>query len=98
MRQCACEFALPTIPFREDIGGGRAAEDAGVDKAGKLDVGNMARGAENAFEVPNGFRSIVRTLLHQPTALKLVSSASGLTHSGIFRQGSPRHSSCQKLL
>jgi hypothetical protein len=48
-------FAL--VPGVEDFGRGRAAEDSWVDEAGEFDAGDVAGGAVDAFEVPDGFCS-----------------------------------------
>lgn len=52
---CTDELAFALVPEGEDVGGGGAAEDAGVDEAGEADVRDVPRGAEDAFEVPDGF-------------------------------------------
>lgn len=49
------ELAFALVPEGEDVGRGGAAEDAGVDEAGEADVGDVPGGAEDAFEVPDGF-------------------------------------------
>jgi hypothetical protein len=49
------ELALALVPCLEDLGGGRAAEDAGVDEACEADAGDVARRTEDAFKVPDGF-------------------------------------------
>ena len=49
------EVRFAAVPFVEDGLGGGAAEDAGVDEAGEADVGDVAGGAEDAFEVPDCF-------------------------------------------
>lgn len=52
---CRYEFSFALVPGFEDGLRGCAAEDARVNKAGKADTGNMPRGAEDAFEVPDCF-------------------------------------------
>ena len=54
----ADELAFTTVPLGEDFSGGSAAEDAGVDEAGEADMGDMAGGGKNAFEVPDGFGAV----------------------------------------
>jgi hypothetical protein len=49
----ADELALARVPGGEDLGGRRAAEDARMDEAGELDVGDVARGAVDALKVPD---------------------------------------------
>lgn len=51
----ADELGFAPVPFGEDFGGGCTAEDARVDEARKADVGDVAAGTEDAFEVPDGF-------------------------------------------
>ena len=52
------ELAFASVPGVEDFGGGSAPEDARVDEAGEADAGDVAGGAVNAFEVPDGFCSV----------------------------------------
>lgn len=59
VRVCRDELAFALVPCLEDGGGGRAPEDAGVDEACEADAGDVARGAEDAFEVPNSFSSAI---------------------------------------
>lgn len=54
------ELGLAAVPLREDLGAGGTAQDARVDEAGEADVREVARGAEDAFEVPDGFRAVDR--------------------------------------
>ena len=49
------KFGFAGVPFGEDGGAGGAAEDARVDEAGEFEAGDMARGAVDAGEVPDGF-------------------------------------------
>lgn len=49
------ELGFALVPGVEDFLGGSTAEDAGVDEAGELDVGDVAGGAVDAFKVPDGF-------------------------------------------
>lgn len=53
------QLALAAVPFRQHLGRWRASEDAGVDEAGELDVRDVAAGAVDAFEIPDGFGSAV---------------------------------------
>ena len=53
----ADELGFAAVPLGEDFGGGGAAEDAGVDEAGESQVRDVAGGAEDAFKVPNRFRT-----------------------------------------
>ena len=57
MRVCAGfdELAFALVPGSEDLGAGCTAEDARVDEACETDAGDVATGAEDAFEVPDGF-------------------------------------------
>lgn len=57
MRARGDELAFALVPGCKDFGAGGAAQDAGVDEAGEFDVGDVARAAENAFKVPDGFRA-----------------------------------------
>ena len=52
------ELGLAAVPLREDLGAGGATQDARVDEAGEADMREVARGAEDAFEVPDGFRAV----------------------------------------
>ncbi len=49
------QLALARVPRVEDLGGGRAAENAWVDEPGELDVWDVPAGAVDAFKVPDGF-------------------------------------------
>lgn len=51
------ELAFTLVPGREDFSRGRAAKDTRVDQSGKAYAGDVARGAENALEIPDGFCS-----------------------------------------
>ena len=51
----ADELAFAAVPFGQDFGGWGAAEDTGVDEAGEADVGDMAGGCKDTFEIPDGF-------------------------------------------
>ena len=53
------ELVLAAVPFGEDFGGGSAAEDTRVDEAGEADVWDMSGRAEYAFEIPDGFCTVV---------------------------------------
>lgn len=48
------QLAFTLVPGGQDLRGGGAAKDAGVDEAGKLDVRDVSRGAEDALKVPDG--------------------------------------------
>lgn len=52
---CGYELCFARVPCLEDLGGGCTSEDARVDQAGEADAGDVAAGAEDAFEVPDGF-------------------------------------------
>ena len=54
----ADELAFAAVPFGEDFSRWGAAQDAGMDEAGEADVGNVAGGGEDAFEVPYGFGAV----------------------------------------
>lgn len=49
------QLTLSAVPFCQDFGAGCAAEDSGMDQAGKSDVRDVAGGAEDAFKIPDGF-------------------------------------------
>lgn len=51
------EFGFAAVPFGEDFGGRGAAHDAGMDQAWETDVRQVSGGAEDALEVPDGFRA-----------------------------------------
>ncbi len=51
----ADEVGFAAVPFGEDLGRGSAAEDAWVDETGESQMGDVAGGAEDAFEVPDCF-------------------------------------------
>lgn len=51
----ADKVGFAAVPLREDLGGGSTAEDARVDLTRESEMRDMARGAEDAFEVPDGF-------------------------------------------
>lgn len=53
----ADELGFATVPLGQDFGGGRTAEDAWMDETGKSQVREVAGGAEDAFEVPDRFRT-----------------------------------------
>ena len=54
---CGDELSFALVPLGEDFGAGCAAEDTRVDEAGEADARDVAGGAKDAFEVPNGFGS-----------------------------------------
>ena len=54
------ELGLAAVPLGQDLGAGGAAQDTRVNEAGEADVREVARGAEDAFEVPDGFRAVDR--------------------------------------
>ena len=49
------ELGFALVPRIENFGGGRAAQDARVDEPSEADAGDVARRAEYALEVPDGF-------------------------------------------
>lgn len=49
-------FAL--VPFRQDLRGWSAPQDARVDETREADTRNVSRRAEDAFEVPDGFGTV----------------------------------------
>jgi len=51
----ADELGFAVVPDLEHFVAGSTTEDAGVDKAGESDPGNVAGGAVDALEVPDGF-------------------------------------------
>ncbi|KAH9841297.1 Thromboxane-A synthase, partial [Teratosphaeria destructans] len=51
------ELGLAGVPGVEDVGARGAAEDAWVDEAGEFDARDVAGGAVDAVEVPDGFGS-----------------------------------------
>jgi hypothetical protein len=82
------------VPRFEDFRRGRAAENTGVNQTGEPDAGDVARGAEDAFKVPNGFCAVLVSyqLMIQGKAVV------GLAASGTIRRGSLRHSLLQRCL
>jgi hypothetical protein len=64
---CGYEFAFALVPEFEDVLRGGTAKDAGVDEACETDAGDVARGAEDAFEIPDGFRSVRCQSLSMPS-------------------------------
>lgn len=53
------QLGLAPVPRRQHLGRRGAAQDARVDQAGELDVRDVARGAEDAFKVPDGFCAVL---------------------------------------
>ena len=51
------QFSLPSVPFRKNFGGWCAAKDTRVNQTGETDARNVTRGAKDAFQVPDSFRS-----------------------------------------
>jgi len=49
------ELGFTRVPGVENFCAGCAAEDTRVDKACEADAGDVAAGAEDAFEVPDSF-------------------------------------------
>lgn len=49
------QLAFSLVPGREDFCRGRAAQDARVDETSEADAGDVARGTEDAFKIPNSF-------------------------------------------
>lgn len=52
------QLRLAAVPLGQDLGGGRASQDARVDEAGEAHVRDMSRGAEDALKVPDGFGAV----------------------------------------
>ena len=48
------ELALPLVPGGQDFGGRGTPENPGVDQSREFDVRDVARGAKDAFEIPDG--------------------------------------------
>lgn len=55
------QLAFAVVPGLEDFVGRRAAQDTRVDEPGEPDAGDVAGGAVDAFEVPDGFGSTLTT-------------------------------------
>ena len=68
------QFAFPSVPLGEDLGRRRTSEDTGMDQAGETDAGDVARGAEDAFEIPNRFRAADEIELSAKPRFKQLSS------------------------
>jgi hypothetical protein len=51
------EFSFSSVPFGEYFGGWCTAQNARVDETGEADMGDVAGGTEDAFEVPDCFCS-----------------------------------------
>jgi hypothetical protein len=51
------ELALASVPQVEDFGRRRTSENTGVNEPCETNAGDVARAAEDAFEVPDGFRT-----------------------------------------
>ena len=49
------QFALTSIPFCQNFGRGCAAKYARMDQTWEANMGDVAGGAEDALEVPDGF-------------------------------------------
>ena len=49
------ELGFAAVPLGENFRRGRAAQDARVDQAREADVGDVSRGGEDAFKVPDCF-------------------------------------------
>ena len=56
----ANELGFATVPLGQDLGGGSTAEDAWMDETGESQVRDVAGGAEDAFKVPDRFRTEFR--------------------------------------
>lgn len=52
------QLAFALVPEREDLCRGRTPEDPWVDEPSEPDAGDVARGAKDAFEVPDGFGAV----------------------------------------
>lgn len=55
MRASLDELTLALVPDLKDFSGGCAAQNARMDQSGEADAGDVARGAEDTFEIPNSF-------------------------------------------
>ena len=87
------EFGFALVPFGKNFGGWGTAEDAGVDEAGEADAGDVARGAEDAFKVPDCFGAVgFCEGRHLVRMEKACGQGEGprLTLRGRFRRGSLR--------
>lgn len=63
------EFAFSAVPLGENFGGWCAPEDTRVDQACETNAGDVARGAEDAFEVPYSLRAARRACQPAPSSL-----------------------------
>lgn len=57
------QFTFPSIPFGKNLGRRRTTEDTRMDEAWEADPGDVARGTEDAFEIPNRFRATLQSKL-----------------------------------
>jgi hypothetical protein len=56
---CLDQLGFPPVPLGEDLMRRGTAEDSWVDEAGEADAWDVARGAKDAFEVPDGFGPVL---------------------------------------
>jgi hypothetical protein len=95
------ELPLTLVPCGEDFGRRGAAKDTGVDEAGELDVGDVARRAVDAFKVPNGFCSGITVskilfILVDRQRGEGEGEGTALTPMGTSHPRNHRRSSCQR--
>lgn len=69
---CVDEFLLATVPLCEELGGRHGAHDAGVDETREADAGDVSRGTEDAFKVPNGFGRLGVLVVEEAAAVVFV--------------------------
>lgn len=62
VRALGDQLTLAVVPDLEDFGGRRTAEDSRVDQAGEAYAGDVAGGAVDAFEVPDGLSSVMSSV------------------------------------
>ena len=69
MRTLANQLSLATIPLGQQRGRGRTAQDTRMNEARKAHAGDVARGAEDALEVPDGFSRLRVELVEEAAAV-----------------------------
>lgn len=84
--------ALAPVPLGEQLGRGGTAEDARVNEAGEADAGDVARGAEDAFKVPDGLCAV--QLVNREARRRR--GCWERTRAGSTRRGSRHRCSCRR--
>lgn len=57
------QFAFSSVPLGKNLGRRRTTEDTRMDQTWEADPGDVARGTEDAFKIPDRFRATLESRL-----------------------------------